>query len=278
MTATDWVAAADGPLEAISYHPLADRPGFKLALTVKNGRHFLYVSHLWHSGWSILDVTDPASVEHIAYLPGPPDTWTLQVTFRGDLMATSLEPVPPDWGGNPRASFAEGVFLWDISEPSRPRRLGHFKTGDRGTHRNAFDDHGLLHLSARVAGQDGLILMLVDTSDPTAPRELGRFSMPDQETGERGAGGHFGIHGPSLRVGNLAYLPYGDFGLVIVDVTKPERPSLIGQLSVRPPLGSVIAAHSAVPLPGRNLLVLNSEALAEGCDEPVGFAGVVDVA
>ncbi|PWU24615.1 MAG: hypothetical protein C5B48_05495 [Candidatus Rokuibacteriota bacterium] len=274
----DWVAAAEGPLEPISYHALADRPGFKLALTIKNGRHILYISHLWHSGWSILDVTDPASAEHIGYIPGPPDTWTLQVTLKGDLMATSLEPVPPDWGGNPRAAFSEGVLLWDISDPAEPRQLSHFRTGHRGTHRNGFDDRGILHLSARVKGQEGLILMLVDVSDPTAPREIGRFSMPEQVPGRRPPGDlPFGVHGPSLRVGDLAYLPYGDLGLVIVDVARPERPALVGQLSVHPPLGTRIAAHSAVPLPSRNLLVLNSEALEEDCDEPVGFAGVVDV-
>jgi hypothetical protein len=279
VSSRDWVAAADGPLEAIGYHALSNRPGFKLALTVKGSRHFLYVSHLWHSGWSILDVTDPSSPEHVAFIPGPADTWTLQVTLRGDLMATSLEPVPPDWGGNQGAAFSEGVLLWDISNPTAPRQLSHFKTGHRGTHRNGFDDRGILHLSARVKGQEGLILVLVDVSEPTAPREIGRFSMPEQEPGRRPpADLPFGIHGPSLRVGDTAYLPYGDLGLVIVDVAAPERPALRSQLSVHPPLGTRIAAHSAVPLPQRNLLVLNSEALEEDCDEPVGFAAVVDVA
>jgi hypothetical protein len=278
VATTDWVAAADGPLEAVSYHGLDGRPGFKLALTVKAGRHFLYVSHLWHSGWSVLDVTDPASPQRLRFIPGPPSTWTLQVTLRGDLLATSLEPVPPDWGGEARASFSEGVFIWDIADPANPRQLGHFKTGDRGTHRNGFDDLGILHLSARVAGQVGLILMLVDVSDPKAPRELGRFSMPDQAPGRYPAGDPpFGIHGPSIRVGNLAYLPYGGHGLVIVDVTAPERPTLVGQLPVRPPLGTRIAAHSAVPLAERRLVVLNSEALEEGCNEPVNYAGLVDV-
>jgi len=278
VATTDWVAAVEGPLEAVSHHDLDGRPGFKLALTVKAGRHFLYVSHLWHSGWSILDVTDPASPQHLRFIPGPPSTWTLQVTLQADILATSLEPVPPDWGGESRAAFSEGVFIWDIADPANPRQLSHFKTGDRGTHRNGFDDRGVLHLSARVAGQVGLILMLVDVSDPKAPREIGRFSMPDQAPGRHSPKDPpFGIHGPSIRVGNLAYLPYGGHGLVIVDVAVPERPTLVGQLSVRPPLGTRIAAHSAVPLPGRGLLVLNSEALEEGCDEPVNYAGLVDV-
>jgi len=279
IQARDWLAAAEGPLEAISHHGLDGRPGFKLALTVKADRHFLYVSHLWHSGWSVLDVTDPGSPQHIGFIPGPPGTWTLQVTLRGDLLVTSLEPVPPDWGGDSKTPFTEGVFIWDIADPSKPRQLSHFKTGHRGTHRNGFDDLGIIHLSARVAGQVGLILVLVDVSEPTAPREIGRFSMPDQTPGQHPAGDPpFGIHGPSIGVGNIAYLPYGGHGLVIVDVANPERPTLVSQLSVRPPLGTRIAAHSAVPLPSRNLVVLNSEALEEGCDEPVNYAALIDVA
>lgn len=264
----DWIAAAEGPLEALSYHDLDGRPGFKLALTVKAGRHFLCVSHLWHSGWSVLDVTEPAAPKHVRFIPGPPSTWTLQVTLHSDLLATSLEPVPPDWGGESRAPFSEGVFIWDITDPANPRQLSHFQTGDRGTHRNGFDDLGLLHLSARVAGQVGLILMLLDVSEPKAPREIGRFSMPDQAPGRHLASDPpFGIHGPSIRVGNLAYLPYGGHGLVIVDVAAPERPKFVGQLSVRPPLGTKIAAHSAVPLPGRNLVVHNLARYLTGYDK-----------
>jgi len=33
-----------------------------------------------------------------------------------------------------------------------------------------------------------------------------------------------------------------------------------------PPLGNTIAVHSAVPLPGRDVVVINSEALREECD------------
>ena len=40
---------------------------------------------------------------------------------------------------------------------------------------------------------------------------------------------------------------------------------------------SFIAVHSAVPLNGRPLVVVNSEAISERCDEPLGYAGIVDV-
>jgi hypothetical protein len=275
----DWAEAISGPIEPLGYHSLDDRPGFKLALKVSEGRSFLYVSHLWHSGWSVLDVTDPASPELVRFMPGPPGTWTLQVTKRDNLLATSLEPVPPAWGGDADAAFDEGVLLWDVSQPSAPRQVGQFKTGHRGTHRNLFDDHGLLHVAARADGYEGMILVLVDVSDPSHPTELGRFGLPEQHPGAVDADGEtlFGLHGPSMRVGDIAFLPYGNSGLVTVDVSDPRKPALVGRLNVKPPLGGRIAAHSAVPLPDRDLLVLNSEALAEGCAEPVGYAALVDI-
>ncbi|MFN9155207.1 MAG: LVIVD repeat-containing protein, partial [bacterium] len=38
------------------------------------------------------------------------------------------------------------------------------------------------------------------------------------------------------------------------------------------------AVHTALPLMGRPLVVVNSEAIAERCDEPLQFAAIIDVA
>ena len=45
--------------ELVGYCDLGGRPGFKLALHERDGRWLLYTGHLWESGWSVLDVTDP---------------------------------------------------------------------------------------------------------------------------------------------------------------------------------------------------------------------------
>jgi hypothetical protein len=58
---------------------LDGRSGFKLALQEVGGRFFLYVAGFWHSGWSILDVTDPEHPELLRFLGGPPGTMTIQV-------------------------------------------------------------------------------------------------------------------------------------------------------------------------------------------------------
>lgn len=273
----DWVAAQHGPLEAVGYLDLDGRPAFKLALKVHQGRYYLYCGHFWHSGWSIVDVTHPRHPRLVNFVEGPPHTWTLQVTLKDDLLATSMEPVPADWGGDPskHAEAGEGVLLWDISDPVNPVRLSHYGTGG-GTHRNAFDEQGLLHLAARIPDHDGLTLVVLDVSDPVKPHEAARFAMPDQAAGTLQPA-PFGIHGPSLRVGDLAYLPYGEYGLVVVDLSDLAAPRMVGQLNMKPPFASRIAAHTAQPLPGRGLLVLNSEALAEKCAEPVNYAGLVDV-
>ena len=51
-------------IDAVGYHDLNGKPAFKLALQEKNHRWYLYVAHLWHRGWSVLDVSDPAAPEY----------------------------------------------------------------------------------------------------------------------------------------------------------------------------------------------------------------------
>jgi hypothetical protein len=273
----DWVAAQHGSLRPLTHLDLDGRPGFKMALVVRGDRWHLFVSHLWHSGWSIVDVTDPAIPKLERFIPGPDNTWTLQVTANGDLLATSLEKIPAGWGGHPTLPHDEGIVLWDIEDAPSPRRRAHFHTGGKGTHRNMLDHAGLLHASAWMPGYAGAIYVLIDVRDPDHPRELSRYFVPGQERSPDIQTFRYGLHGPALCAGHIAYLPYSEAGLIILDLSRPAEPRAISRLSVRPPLGSEIAVHTAVPLLGRDLVVINSEALAENCEEPVGYAGIVDV-
>src|SRR5262249_12830461 len=142
MPRPTWVAAVDGPLTPLCAHDLNGRAGFKLALRVVDDRWFLYVAHLWHRGWSILDVTNPRAPQLLRFVGGPPNTWTCQVTIMGALMATSLEKILTGWGGDPDGPFDEGIRLWDLSDPVDPRPRGVFRTGFEGAHRNLIDTRG----------------------------------------------------------------------------------------------------------------------------------------
>src|SRR5262245_59543326 len=131
--------------ELVGYHALEDRPAFKLALQVVDGRWYLYTSHFWDSGWSVLEVTDPAHPELLAFVPGPPNTATLQVQVADGLLLAALEEPATEllhfapWRAlawllvdsllhGPRylpwRPSGSGVLVFDVHDPARPVPLG----------------------------------------------------------------------------------------------------------------------------------------------------------
>ena len=65
--------------ELVSYHDLEGKPAFKLAMQVVGDRWYLHLSQFWQRLFSIYEVTDPGAPRKVAEIPGPPNTWTLQV-------------------------------------------------------------------------------------------------------------------------------------------------------------------------------------------------------
>ena len=129
-----------------------------------------------------------------------------------------------------------------------------------------------------MPGYSGNIYIIVDASDPSNPVEAGRWWVPGQhiaggETPEPGVS----LHGPPFPVGNLVYIPYGAAGMVILDISDVSQPRLIGQLRFTPPFIRSIGAHSVLPLPGCNLALVTSEAIASRCQEPLNHTSVVDI-
>jgi hypothetical protein len=255
-------------IRVVGYHDLDARPAFKLAMQEVGGRFYLYTGHLWHRGWSVLDVTDPGAPRLLRFVDGPANTWTIQIQVAAGRMITALERIAPGWGGDADAPSAEGVLVWDVSDPEAPKRLGQFTTDGGGTHRNYYDGGRYLHLAAGVAGYVGNIYLVVDLAEPSAPKEVARWWVPGQwrEGGETGAAAATSLHGGPYIEGDRAYLPYGGAGLVILDVADVTRPRLVSRLSFSPPFQSFIAVHTAVPLPARKLVSVNSEAIKEDCD------------
>lgn len=261
-------------IEVLGYHDLGGRPAFKLAMQELNGRWYLYLGHLWHRGWSILDVTDPTAPQYVAFIPGPENTWTIQIQVAEGKMITALERIAPGWGGVEGQPFAEGFLIWDVSDPEKPVQLGHFKTESTGTHRNSYDGGSLVHAAAGAPGLDGKIYRIVDISDPAKPREVSRFWLPEQQAAK--GGGKFSLHGPAHIEGDRAYLSYGDGGALILDVSDISRPKPVSQLLFRG-LCSRQGIHTYLPLRNRKLALVNDEAIAESGDEPLNLAGIVDL-
>ena len=263
-------------VEVLGYHDLEGRPAFKLAMQEVNGRWYLYLAHLWHRGWSVLDVTDPTTPQLVTYIPGPENTWTIQIQVAEGKMITALERIAPGWGGVDGQAFAEGFFIFDVSEPTKPRRIGHFQTGSTGTHRNFYDGGNFIHAAAGAPGMAGKIYRIVDIADPAKPREVGQFSLPEQASGAATSGLKFSLHGPAHIEGTRAYLPYGDGGAIILDISELSRPRLISQLAFRG-ITATQGIHTFLLLPRRKIALINDEAIRENGDENLNMAGVVDI-
>ncbi len=250
----------------------------KMSIREVDARWYLYLGHFWHSGWSIVDVTDPAKPEVAAFVAGPENTATYQMEIAGTTMVTALEKFLPGFG-DPDAPFDEGVLLWDIKDPLHPRRIGQFRTGGTGTHRNFYAGGRYMHLAANMAGYDGNIYVIVDVSDPANPVEAGRWWVAGQHAagGEKPPKPGISLHGPAEVVGNLAYLPYGSAGMIVLDISDVAAPRQIGGLSFSPPFRARFGVHSIVPHVERGLAYVNSEGAAEYGAEGCDHASVVDI-
>ncbi|MGH7874178.1 MAG: LVIVD repeat-containing protein [Candidatus Binatia bacterium] len=263
-------------LEPVGYHDLKGKPAFKLALQELNNRWYLYVAHLWQRGWSVLNVTDPEAPQFCTFIPGPENTWTIQIQVADGKMITGLERIAPGWGGVESQPFTEGFFIFDVSEPIKPRRIGHFQTGSTGTHRNFYDGGNLVHAAAGASGLNGKIYRVVDIGDPAKPKEVGRFSLPEQAAAVSTGGFKFSCHGPAHIEGDRAYLSYGDGGGIILDVSAITEPKLVSQLAFRG-ITATQGIHTYLPLPRRKLALINDEAIREHGDEDLNMAGIVDI-
>jgi len=278
-------------MTAVGYSDLDGRGGaFKMAIKNVGDKWYLYMGHLWHRGWTIVDVTDPTAPTMVKFIPWPQEnTWTLQMEVHGNLMITALErAMGSGWGGDPDKPFDEGVVIWDLSDPVNPTQLAHWKTGSTGTHRNGYPGGRYAYLAANMPGFQGYILVILDISDPRKPREAGRWWLPGQKEGEPPIesgipGVPNGLHGPAIIDGNRAYLGYGP-AVVILDISDVSKPEQIGRLDVSPPFGlGMVAVHDVLLIPGTSLLFANSESVAgdspasASCDEPALMAALIDI-
>jgi hypothetical protein len=289
-------------VEVVGYTDMQHRPAFKMAIREVAGRWYLYTGHFWHSGWSVVDVTEPGVPEVVRFVPGPPNTWTLQVDLHGNTMVTALEKVFANFGGRADHPFEEGVLIWDIADPVNPRQLGHFRTNGTGTHRNGYPGGRYIHLAAGAAGYKGNIYIIVDISDRTNPREAGRWWVPGQHESEGEtaattfaalgksdhsnrsclcgafcASGHdVSLHGPPYISGNLAYLPYGAAGMIVLDISDVSKPVQVGGLGFSPPFHLRFGVHGVLPVPGKGIAFANSEDTSYG-KGPAHHASIIDI-
>ena len=292
-------------MELVAYHNLDGKPGFQMAMQEVNGKYYLYLSHFKHSGWTIMDVTEPSTPRFVRFVPGPDKKGqtTPKLQVADGIMVTALGgSLPMLHGTSWDDPFEEGIYIWDVQDPENPKRLSHWKTGVTsgfaGVHRFFYSGGRYVHLSATCPGFSGMIYRIVDITDPANPVEAGRWWMPEQwEAGFPRKEGGFdhsmldrpGLHGPPYVKGDLAYCSYGGAGMVILDISNITMPRFVGQLKHKPPFAGGFGGarcHTILPLSKRPLAVMTSEGerfacfnkeIIKGKPQPLNFIGMVDV-
>lgn len=228
-------------------------------------------------GTTLLDVHDPRHPRVLSQIEMPPGTHSHKVRARDGVMLVNRERA-----GDAGDDFVPGLGIFDVSVPSRPRQIGHWKTVGKGVHRFDFDGR-YAYLSATMEGFVGNIVVILDLADPVRPDVIGRWWIPGQwqAGGEHypwGDGPQPRCHHP-LRMGDRLYTSYWHHGCFILDVADITTPRQISALFIGPAFPH--PRHTALPIPfevkGRRLMVLADEDVAKLRPHAPAFTWIVDI-
>jgi hypothetical protein len=265
-------------LEVVGFTGLEGRPGaFKLAIKhAKNDHWYLYAGHSFDQGWSIVDVTDPKNPRYVKFIPYSTTTkevLTAQVTLHDDILITAIDK---------ESKTDPTLIIWDISDPENPKKIGDWKGGEGGSHRNSYPGGKYAYLPAFMPGYQGRghELVILDISNPADPKVASVWAQPGQKVGETLPTPAPGFHGPANispdgKMATMGYTP----DIINLDISDIAHPKLIGRLTMTPPFmyAGNQSVHTVLPLWERNLLFASSEASQWGCDKtPMNWAAMID--
>lgn len=262
-------------VEVVGYSRMDGRvDGLQLQFQTVGERHYLYVGHTWSRGITVLDVTDPATPEVVTFIPAPNEhTWHIKLQVAENILMAACEAAFFVPGIDPKQAWL-GARFFDVSDPTAPRELS-FWAGSPppgfGVHRSwwnggrhAYLAHGIAAPGKRYQWRtdQARVMTILDVSDPEHPRHVSDFWHPVQLGEDRPPlpEESFGVHFPLVE-GDRAYVAYSDGGFAIVDVADPAAPRLVSHVRTYPELTDG-QTHSCVPLPGRDLLVVSEEPMA----------------
>ena len=254
-------------------HCPMDWRGDGMHINLKDG--YAFFAHMGDNGigTSVVDVRDPEHPRLVKQIPVPEGLHSHKVQIVGDVLLVNYEQYK---GGKATG----GLKVFDVSKPTEPREVGFLPMTGKGVHRMTYWEEPYAYVTGSQEGWVDQFLMIVDVSDPSNPREVGRWWMP----GQHAAGGET-LNLPPGRIsklhhaiarGNRTYCGWWDQGLVILDTSDKEKPSLISHLDFGAWQSG--CTHSTVPLPGRDVLIVTDESTANECQEVAKHVRVVDIA
>jgi hypothetical protein len=250
---------------------------------------YAYVGHIFSKGFSVIDVRDPTKPAPAGFIAAPANTWTLHLQQHDDLLLVvhakdmfaqaeladeknyykgkgSFHADEPKTAKN----WSAGLAVYDVSNPAAPRQIGFMPVDGGGLHRVWYNGGRWAYASALLDGFSDYILITIDMADPAKPQMVGKYWLPGMNVAAGEVAhwpsefGRYGLHHPIIH-GDIAYCSWRDACLAVVDVTDRAAPKLITHKMWAPPFGG--GTHNALPLPGRDLLIVVDEAVLDNKED-----------
>lgn len=258
---------------------------------------FAYIAHAFAQGFSVIDVRNPAHPLFHKYVQNAPGTWSthlqaaddlLLVINAKDLFADTNFQTENDYYGRSvgevarqaERTYAAGLRVYDIAKPGEPREIGFLSVDGIGLHRLWYVGGRWAYASALLDGFSDYIFIIIDLQDPAHPTIAGRWWLPGMNlaAGETptwdASRWRYGLHHAIVH-GDTAYASWRDGGLTVLDVSDKANPKLIAYRNWSDPFGG--GTHTALPLPGRDLLLVADEGIADNAADGVKFTWVFDI-
>jgi len=251
----DWLFVVDvsDPAHPVAVGKTPLTKGNDVKLTVGNDGRLYAITSSDITGLHVIDVSDPTL---------PRDR--LQFANEFDPVAEEFKGVHTLFIENQRAYITQdGVKVYDVSQPTAPKLLGHYFLGmDMGSGyvHDMFVQDGVVYLNYWGRG-----LVIVDMKEPASPQFLGQFKDYDNRTSHsnwvtRAGGRLVSVHGDEsvgahVRIvdvepgsptfmeaigryqtqegvsvhniqahGELAFVTYYQDGLRVLDISDPTKP------------------------------------------------------
>ncbi len=273
----------------------SDQGGRPDAMQIQYWREHIYVGHLFSGGFSVIDVRDPANPRSGEFVAAPVNTWNIHLQAADDLLLVihakdlwkEFDVEANYYSGSVGTRLAKadinwsaGVAIYDISNPATPRQISFLPSTGVGVHRLWYPGGRYAYASVLPAGFTDYILRIIDLQDPQNPEWRGSFWLPgmNEAEGEKPdwdtTRWRYALHHAIIQDGT-AYASWRDGGLSILDVSDPDAPKSLAHRNWSPPFGG--GTHTALPLPGRNLLIVADEATADNLADGLKHVWVFDV-
>ena len=263
---------------------------------VKDGRRIMWLAHEGApKNFTGVDVTDPHNMKVVVQTDLPHNQMrSNSLDLVGDILAVAYQTLGPKGLGDPGLDMdPAGIELFDVSDPANPKSISLFSCkgkGSFGVHQLWFADGEYIHFAGGAEDfearniNDSQFYRSIDVRNPSKPTEVGRWWMPGTREGDDAPppkrhpvfDSGFRAHNTNVypERPDRCYVCYLDGGTFILDISDKANPKCVGSWNPHPPYPGF--AHTALPLFGRDLIIVSDECVRNGGEDWPKLTWVLD--